>query len=126
MKWSSKSFALQLIFAFLGTLTLTVIINQVLIMIEGHQDKDFTLQSIFIAGLGYPWIHAFVGGWKNLNPKALFLVCVIIAGLFTGKPATAILGVTLSILLYLVAHKLRNIIKFYQVEKSDTPPSTLP
>jgi hypothetical protein len=126
MKWSSKSFVLQLIFAFLGALTFTVIISQVLVLTKGDHGQDFTRLSIFNAGIVYPWIHAFVGGWKNLNPKALFLVCFIITGLFTGQPAAAFFGVIISAFLYLGAGKIRNMIYFYRNTDSSSPENPKP
>ena len=121
MNWSSKSFALQLIFAILGTLTLGIIVNQIIVSTKRDQGEDTTRFSIFIAGMTYPCLHGIIGGWKTLNPKALFLVCFIITGLFTGKPAVAIFGVIVCAFLYIGPGRLRNIILFYRSKDSATP-----
>ncbi len=119
MKWSWKSFGLQLVATFVVALGLAYGISMVIDAKRGPGAPDSTLISMAIGGLIAPLILSLIAGWKGWRLKSPLIVAFIVAGIYASNPGVGILCVIISAFLYLGARKGGEFLAFYAPAKDD-------
>ncbi len=113
MKWSWKTFALQLVSASLLGLALAYVLSTVTDAIRGPGHADSTLSALAFGGFFAPLALAALGGWKSWNLKPLLAAGGIVSVFYSGNPALGLLTFVCAGVMYFAARKLRLIVLYY-------------
>jgi hypothetical protein len=125
MKWSWKTFGLQLVASFALGIALAYLISIVVDARRGPGGSDSTLISLAAGGSVAPILLAAIAGWKGWSLKPLLIAGVIVSTAYSGNPGLGIMTVIVAGPIYFVARKVRAIIFNYlpgktSAEKDET------
>ena len=87
MKWSWKTFGLQLVVTFVVALGLAYGISMIIDAKRGPEAPNSTLISMALGGFLAPLILSTVAGWKAWALKSPLIVAFIVAGIYASNPA---------------------------------------
>jgi hypothetical protein len=113
MKWSWKSFFIQLVAVFVAALGVSFSVSKIIDLQRGPGATDSTILSMGIGGFVTSLIFAVLCGWKGWNFKMLLVIAFIVAGLYSANPAVAIFTLPFAALAYFVATKFRDLLSYY-------------
>lgn len=118
MKWSWKIFGLQLGVILIAGIGIGYCISLGIDARRGSGAPDSTLISLAFGGFIAPLILALVAGWKGWILKSPLIVSFVVSGLYASNLVFGILCVIVSIALYFLIRKLRQVLAFYMAPTS--------
>jgi hypothetical protein len=84
MKWSWRSFFIQLIGLFLATPAVSLIIGKVIVPEDGTSSSEPNRLAIGVDGFPTPMLFALPSGWKRWNLKPMIAVTFIVSSFHAG------------------------------------------
>jgi hypothetical protein len=121
MKWSWKSFVLQLVCAFVLGLGLAYMVSLAIDAGRGSGAPDSTLISMAIGGLIAPCILAVLSGWKGWSLKPLLVAGFIVSTIYSGKPAVGMVSLLAIAIVFSLARKAYAVASYYFPRQSLDP-----
>jgi hypothetical protein len=113
MKWSWKSFFIQLVAVFVAALGVSYVVSKIIDIQRGPGAADSTILSMGIGGFLTSILFAALCGWRGWNFKMLLVIVFVVAGLYSANPAVAILVIPFAGLTYFVTTKIKNLLSYY-------------